>query len=92
MLRIDEIEQGIPLPQLSGTGFGTEIAVRAIGALAFETGTKIKWADRVAAAAVGTGFFRICELHVARIVGLKQHLDQCIGTAFLAEVFLIVRK
>ena len=86
------MKERVSLPQFGGADLGTEIAVGTVGAFAFETGAKIEGADVVAPPAVGAGFFGVGELHGAGAVGLQQHLDQRIGAAFLAEVFLIVNE
>ena len=86
------MKERVALPQFGSAGLGTEIAVGAIGAFAFETGAKIEGADVVAPLAVGTGFFRVGELHGAGAVGLQQHLDQRVGAPLLAEVLLIVNE
>ena len=86
------MEERIALPQFFRTGFRAQIAICAIGPLAFEAGAQVKGADIVAAATVGTGFFRVGELHEACLIRLQQHLDECIRTPFLAEVFLIVHE
>ena len=86
------MEKGVSLPQLAGTRLGTQVAVGAVGATAFEAGAQVERANIVAAVAVGACFFWIGELHVARTVGLQQHLYQRIGTPLFAEMLLIVHQ
>ena len=86
------MEEGAALAKLGGAGLGAEIAVGAVMPGALETGAQIEGADFVATMAVGAGFFGVGKLHGAGAVGLQQHLDQRIGAAFLAEVFLIVNE
>lgn len=86
------MKQGISLPQLGSAGLGAEVAVGAIGRLAFKTRSQIEGADIIAATTVGAGFIRIGKLHRPRLIGLQQHLDQRIRASLFAEVFLIMYK
>ena len=83
------MEERVALAKLSGAGFLTEITIGAVGTGAFEAGTEIERADIIATMAVGARFFGVSELHGTSLIRLQQHLNQRIGTAFLAELFLI---
>ena len=79
------MEEGVALPQLFRTGFAAQVAIGAIGSLAFEAGAKVKGANVVATVTVGAGFPGIGKIHDAGAVRLQQHLDQRVGTSSLAE-------
>jgi len=89
---IDQVEKSVTLPQFGGADLLAEVAVGAVGALAFEAGTEVERADIVAPMAVGAGLVGIGEFHGACTVGLKQHLDQGVRATLLAEVFLIMHE
>lgn len=90
--RIDEVEEGISLAKLSGTGFLAKVAVGAVVSGTLEPGTEVEWANVITPSAVGAGFFRISKFHGSRLVGLQQHLNERIGAPLLAEPFLIPHK
>ena len=89
---IDEMKEGVALPQLFSARFGAQVAICAIGPIAFETCAKVERADGIASMTIGARFPGIGKIHVARAVGLQQHLDQRVGAPLLAEVFLIVHE
>jgi hypothetical protein len=84
------MEERVALPQFFRAGFGAQVAICAIGPIAFEACTKVEWADGIAPMTVGAGFPGIGKIHIARAIGLQQHLDEGIGAPLLAEVFLVV--
>lgn len=90
--RIDQVEEGVSLAELSGAGLLAKVAIGAVVSGALETGAEVERANIIASAAVGAGFFRIGKFHGSRLVGLQQHLNKRIGAPLLAEPFLIPHK
>lgn len=86
------MEQRIPRSKFFRAGLRAKIAIGAVRAAAFKSCTKIEGADIVTTVAVRAGFIGIGKFHIPSRIGLQQHLDQCIGTAPLAEMFLVVNQ
>ena len=53
---IDEMKEGVALPQLFSARFGAQVAICAIGPIAFETCAKVERADGIASMTIGARF------------------------------------